>query len=199
MDSQLRYNPSLNKLIISHLSADSVTALNVESGFEMQVGTDLTTGGNVGVGTNNATGTNALLNNTKTLASGVVKCNDLFVSGSNITSVGFTVAFRNGAHTLTKSNTSTNDVGKLLIVGGSGDITVPQGVFSAGDVITILASVEKTIKQGTGSGTAPVLTFAGSSVTGDRSLAENGICTIICQYSSAPSGDKFIISGSGLS
>ena len=120
-------------------------------------------------------------------------------TGTSTGGSGFTVAYRSGAYTLTKStNTNLTDVGKLLIVSGTGDITVPQGTFFAGDVISILATQDKTIKQGTGSGVAPVLKFAGSDVTGDRSLADNGVCTIICQYAS-DIGDNFIISGSGLS
>jgi len=72
------------------------------------------------------------------------------------------------------------------------DITVPQNVFSAGDAITIYAHTSSNTPIYQGSGTT--LRLAGTSTTGNRTLASRGIATIVCVAS-----NEFVISGAGLS
>ena len=72
------------------------------------------------------------------------------------------------------------------------NITVPQNVFTAGDMITIfnVSSGDNTITQGTG----VTLYNTADAATGNRTLAAKGVCTIACT-----SSNEFIISGSNLS
>ena len=84
------------------------------------------------------------------------------------------------------------DNGKHISI-SDGNITVPQNVFSVGDVITIFnnnASTDRTIIQGTNT----TLRLAGTSLTGNRILSPYGVCTILCVASNV-----FVISGAGLS
>ena len=76
-----------------------------------------------------------------------------------------------------------------LVVTNS-NITVPTGVFSAGDAITIYnnSGSNITINQG---GT---MYLVGTSTTGNRVLAQRGLATIVCVAS-----NTFVISGGGLS
>ena len=85
------------------------------------------------------------------------------------------------------------DAGKLVREAtNSANITIPQNVFSAGDMISIfnVSSGDNTITQGTGT----TLYNTGDGATGNRTLAAKGVCTIVCT-----STNEFIISGSGLS
>jgi hypothetical protein len=74
----------------------------------------------------------------------------------------------------------------------SANITLPSGVFSAGDMITIfnVSSGDNTITQGSG----VTLYNTADAATGNRTLAAKGVCTIACTDT-----NEFIISGSGLS
>ena len=74
----------------------------------------------------------------------------------------------------------------------TGGVTVPSGVFSSGEVVSIFndSGSDQTITQG-GSVT---LRLAGTADTGNRTLAQYGICTVLCVGS-----NEFVISGAGLS
>jgi hypothetical protein len=76
------------------------------------------------------------------------------------------------------------------LVTTTSNITVPTGVFSAGDAITIYnnSGGNITINQG---GT---MYLVGTSTTGNRTLAQRGLATIVCVAS-----NTFVISGGGLS
>jgi hypothetical protein len=93
---------------------------------------------------------------------------------------------KTAAYILTKS-----DVGKYISI-SSGGVTVPAGIFSEGDVISIYnnSSNNQTITQ------AALVTmyFSGTSTTGNRTLSQRGLSTILCVGS-----NTFIIGGSGLS
>tara|TARA_R110002096_G_C14587562_1_gene721754 strand:+ start:504 stop:1469 length:966 start_codon:yes stop_codon:yes gene_type:complete len=73
----------------------------------------------------------------------------------------------------------------------TGGVTIPSGVFSAGNVVSIFndSGSNQTITQG-GSVT---LRLAGVSTTGNRTLAQYGLCTVLCVGS-----NEFVISGAGL-
>ena len=73
----------------------------------------------------------------------------------------------------------------------TGGVTVPNGVFSAGNVISIYndSGSNQTITQG-GSVT---LRLAGAATTGNRTLAQYGLATVLCVGS-----NEFVISGAGL-
>lgn len=82
------------------------------------------------------------------------------------------------------------DNGKYISI-TTGGVTVPASVFSVGQVVSIYnnSGSNQTITQG-GSVT---LRQAGTANTGNRTLAQYGLCTIICVAS-----NTFVISGSGL-
>ena len=84
-----------------------------------------------------------------------------------------------------------SDTGKHISI-TTGGVTVPSGVFSAGDVVTIFnnSSSSQTITQA-GSVT---LRQAATTNTGNRTLAEYGVATVMCV-----AANTFVISGAGLS
>ena len=69
---------------------------------------------------------------------------------------------------------------------------MPSGVFSAGDAVTIFnnSASNQTITQGT----SVTMRQAGTANTGNRTLAQYGLCTVLCVAS-----NTFVITGSGLS
>ncbi len=84
-----------------------------------------------------------------------------------------------------------SDTGKHISI-TTGGVTVPSGVFSAGDVVTIFnnSTSSQTITQA-GSVT---LRQAATTNTGNRTLAEYGVATVMCVAT-----NTFVISGAGLS
>ena len=83
--------------------------------------------------------------------------------------------------------------GKLVRSTGNGStLTIPQNVFSAGDMISVfnVSTGDNTIAQGTGT----TLYNTADGATGNRTLAAKGVCTIVCT-----STNEFIISGSQVS
>ena len=87
------------------------------------------------------------------------------------------------------------DRGKHISI-TNGGVIVPRDEFQTGDIITIFndSSSNQTITQGTG----VTLRLAGTASTGNRTLAQYGVCNILSVDSNGPS-DVFVISGSGLS
>lgn len=95
--------------------------------------------------------------------------------------------------TITGSDTAViADVGKYIKCTSSAAPTVPASVFSDGDVYSYinLTGGSITITQGT----SLTLTQGGTTNTGNRTLAANGVATILFT-----SGTAAVISGSGLS
>ena len=88
-------------------------------------------------------------------------------------------------------NLAASDNGKHISI-TTGGITVLSGTFSIGDTVAIYndSSTNQTITQGAG----VILRQAGTSNTGNRTLAQYGICTILCVAS-----NTFVISGTGIS
>jgi hypothetical protein len=91
-----------------------------------------------------------------------------------------------GAYTLVVS-----DVGKHVNI-TTGGITVPSGVFSTSDAVSIYnnSNSSQTITQGS----SVTLRLAGDGTTGNKTLAEYGLCTLLCVAS-----NEFVIAGTGLS
>ena len=114
---------------------------------------------------------------------GVVTAATINDSGGNIRAI--TSNSKSGAYTL-----SVDDVGELINT--SSGVTVPSGILSAGDAITIFNSSTGDITITEGSSVTMYL--AGSSTTGDRTLAQKGVATVLCVGT-----DTFTILGGGLS
>jgi len=81
------------------------------------------------------------------------------------------------------------DVGRF--VNTTAGVTVPSGTFSVGDNVTIYNNSGSTITITQGGGVT--LRQAGTSNTGNRSLALRGVCTVLCVAS-----NEFVINGGGL-
>lgn len=82
------------------------------------------------------------------------------------------------------------DSGKYISI-TTGGVTVPSGIFSVGQTISIYnnSTSDQTITQGT----SVTLRKAGSADTGNRTLAQYGLCTILCVASNV-----FVITGAGI-
>ena len=91
---------------------------------------------------------------------------------------------KTAAYTLT-----ANDVGELINT--NSNVTVPSGVFSAGQAITIYNNSGSNITIARSSVT---MYTAGTSTNTDKTLAEKGICTVVCV-----SSNTFVASGAGMS
>ena len=97
------------------------------------------------------------------------------------------------AHNAATYTLVAGDAGKLIREAtNSANITIPQNVFAAGDMISIfnVSGGDNTITQGTGT----TLYNTADGATGNRTLAAKGVCTIVCT-----SSNEFIISGSQVS
>ena len=79
------------------------------------------------------------------------------------------------------------DAGKHISI-TTGGITVPSGVFAVGDAVSIYnnSGSSQTITQGA----STTLRLAGSASTGNRTLSQYGLCTILCVAS-----NTFVVSG----
>jgi hypothetical protein len=89
---------------------------------------------------------------------------------------------------------AASDVGKHVSI-TTGGVTVNASIFSAGDAVTIYnnSASNQTITQGT----SVTLRQAGTANTGNRTLAQYGVCTVLCIVGGAT--PTFVISGAGLS
>jgi hypothetical protein len=85
---------------------------------------------------------------------------------------------------------TATDVGKH--VSTTAGVTVNTGVFSIGDVVSIYNNSGSTITVT--QGTSVTLRLAGTSTTGNRSIALRGLATLLCVASG-----EFVLSGSGVS
>lgn len=76
------------------------------------------------------------------------------------------------------SNTAAaaSDVGKHILA--SATITVPSGVFTAGDSFLVVNSTSSALTLTQGSGTT--LRLAGTATTGSRTIAAYGIASVLC-------------------
>jgi len=83
------------------------------------------------------------------------------------------------------------DAGKHISI-TTGGVTVPSGIFSVGDAVTIYnnSTSDQTITQGS----SVTLRIAGASTAGNKTLAQYGLCTVLCVASNV-----FVAGGAGLS
>jgi len=84
-----------------------------------------------------------------------------------------------------------SDAGKHISI-TTGGVTVNSGIFSTGDTITIYnnSGSNQTITQGA----SVTIRQVGTSNTGNRTLAQYGLCTLLCVAS-----NTFVITGGGVS
>ena len=117
------------------------------------------------------------------LAGGTLSGSVTFVSGQAYPQIP--ANSKTSAYTLI-----AGDAGKHISI-TTGGVTVPSGVFAVGDAVSIYnnSGSNQTITQG-GSVT---LRQAGTGNTGNRTLAQYGVATVLCVAS-----DTFAITGAGL-
>jgi hypothetical protein len=110
-------------------------------------------------------------------------------SGSVTDAAGNVRAVPQNAKTAAYTIAAT-DAGKHISI-TTGGITVPSGVFVAGDAVSIYnnSGSSQTITQGA----SVTVRWAGTSLTGNRTLGQYGLCTVLCVASNV-----FVISGTGL-
>jgi hypothetical protein len=114
----------------------------------------------------------------------------------NITTTG-TVSDGQGSLRTLPQNSQTSsytliasDTGKHISI-TTGGVTVPASVFNVGDVVTIFnnSGSNQTITQGS----STTVRLASTANTGNRTLAQYGVATVLCV-----SSNTFVISGTGL-
>jgi len=133
-------------------------------------------------------------------------------SGNNVLSAGPTFTGTLAAATITATATISDSIGNVrevpvntqttgytLVATDSGKyinittggVTVPSGIFTTGQSVTIYnnSASSQTITQG-----ASVTMYqVGTATTGNRTLAQRGLCTVFCVAS-----NTFVITGGGL-
>ena len=84
----------------------------------------------------------------------------------------------------------SSDAGKFIAI-TTGGVTVPQNVFTAGQLITVYnnSGTSQTLTQGT----SVTMYFAGTSVTGNRTITQRGLGNFLCVGSNI-----FLLSGAGV-
>ena len=150
----------------SHLGAVVSVTANVTGG-------NLLTGGTISA-TGNVTGGN------------VSSTGNIYDANGQLRSIP--INSQSTAYTLT-----ANDNGNLISI-TSGNVTVPASVFLTpfGQAVTVYnnSAVTRYITQGAGT----TLRLAGTAATGNRTLTQYGLATIVCV-----SANTFVVSGVGLS
>ena len=165
VDTDLTYNASTNTLTAGNFSGNG-SNLNTLNASELDSGT-------VAVARLGSSGT---------------RDSTTFLRGDNTwqeVRQTFSVVARTSAHTLT-----TSDVGTIISI-TTGGVTVPSATLSAGDTVLVYnnSSSSQTITQGS----SVTLRLPGTSDTGNRTLQQRGLITILCIAS-----NEFLITGTGL-
>jgi hypothetical protein len=149
--------------------------------------------GGTGVTTSTGSGNNVLSASptfTGTLAAATITASGTITGSSTISdSIGNVREVppnaQSGAYVLVAS-----DSGKYINI-TTGGVTVNASIFSSGQSVTIYnnSASSQTITQGT----SVTMYLVGTATTGNRTLAQRGVCTILCVAS-----NTFVITGGGL-
>lgn len=88
---------------------------------------------------------------------------------------------------------TTSDVGKHIYI-STGGVTVNASVFSPGDVFSVVnnSGSNQTITAGA----SVTIRLAGTATTGNRTVAQYGVATVLCVVGGAT--PTFIVSGAGV-
>jgi hypothetical protein len=113
-------------------------------------------------------------------------------SGQITAALGYTAGYINIPQNVQTSAyvAAATDVGKCINI-STGGVTVNTGVFSQNDVFMVYnaSASSQTITQGSG----VTMYFAGTATTGNRTLAQRGVCSVMCVAT-----NTFVVSGAGL-
>ena len=169
---------------------ESPNNLNINA-TNVAISTDMSVGGTVTIGTGATMSSPAT--NVLTLGTNNAERLRIDAVGTISDSVGPLRRLGINNHNAATYTLVASDAGKLVREAtSSANITIPQNIFSAGDMISIfnVSGGSNTITSGAGI----TLYNTADGATGNRTLAAKGVCTIVCT-----STNEFIISGSGLS
>ena len=120
---------------------------------------------------------------------------NLTFDGSTLAVTGALTANYSVTNSLSGSiSLGTSHIGKLLFFTGSSTITIPNNVFTDGQVIAIYNNSTSSLTLTPGS--SVVLRWAGTSLTGSRTINTRALVNIICVSGTSP--DEFILSGTGI-
>ena len=178
----------------SHFAYANGSEINLVSGSQLANLTlnDILTNGNSSTGT---------INVSNITVSAATTCNTIVASSTvsatdNITTTAGNVVDQKGEMRLvpveSKSSNYTlqaSDHGKVIAI-SAGDITVPSGVFSAGQTVTIYANGSKIDINRSG----VTMYWATDGSNANRDLQSRGVATILCVAS-----NTFVITGGTLS
>jgi len=195
VDTQFTYNPSSNTLSAGTFSGsgESLSSLNASNLSSGTVPAD-----RLPATLPASSGTNLTNLNATNLSSGTVNVNRLgtdgtrdsttFLRGDNTwqeVKQTFDIVSKTSAYTL-----AVGDVGSIISI-TTGGVTVPTAVFTSGDTILIYnnSTSSQTITQGSN----VTLRLPGTSETGNRTIQQRGLVTVLCLAS-----DEFLITGTGL-
>jgi len=143
--------------------------------------------GGTGVTTSTGSGNNVL--SASPTLTGTLTAATISASGTISDSIGnvreVPVNTQTAAYVLVAS-----DSGKYINI-TTGGVTVNASIFSTGQSVTIYnnSASNQTITQGT----SVTMYLVGTATTGNRTLAQRGVCTILCVAS-----NTFVITGGGL-
>jgi len=171
---------SLNSLNASNLSSGTVPDARFPATLPASSGTNLTS--------LNATNLSSGTVNVNRLGTGGTRDSTTFLRGDNTwqeVKQTFDIVSKTSAYTL-----AVGDVGSIISI-TTGGVTVPTAVFTAGDTILIYnnSTSSQTITQGSN----VTLRLPGTSETGNRTIQQRGLVTVLCLAS-----NEFLITGTGL-
>lgn len=186
---------STQSLTNKTLTAPVISTISNTGTVTLPTATDTLVGRNTTDTLTNKTLTSPIVN-TATISGGTI--NNAIIGGSTPAAGTFTtVSDSKGDVRLIPQNAKTSsytliasDAGKHISI-TTGGVTVPASVFSVGDAISVYnnSGSSQTITQGAG----VTLRFVGTATTGNRTLAQYGLCTVMCVDSNV-----FVIIGGGV-
>jgi len=142
-----------------------------------------------GTGVTTSTGTGSVVLSASPTFTGTLNAAAITASGAITDSIGNVRTIVQNSQTSAYVLVAT-DNGKYISI-TTGGVTVPASIFSAGQNVVIFnnSGSSQTITQGT----SVTMTLAGTATTGNRTLAQYGVATVLCTGS-----NTFVITGQGL-
>ena len=145
---------------------------------------------NGGTGVTTSTGTGSTVLSASPTFTGTLNAAAITATGAIADSIGNVREVPVNTQTTGYTLVAT-DSGKYINI-TTGGVTVPSGIFTTGQSVTIYnnSASNQTITQGT----SVTMYNVGTATTGNRTLAQRGLCTVFCVAS-----NTFVITGGGLS
>jgi hypothetical protein len=144
---------------------------------------------NGGTGVTTSTGTGSVVLSASPTFTGTLNAAAITASGAITDSIGDVRTVPENAKTAAYVLLAT-DSGKYINI-TTGGITVNASIFTTGQSVSVYnnSASSQTITQGT----SVTMYLVGTATTGNRTLAQRGLCTIFCVAS-----NTFVITGGGL-